>query len=133
MSVFITALIVYALLEATWLWMMRSFYGAMLGPVTIVRGSSGNSKHLRLQSIPAVLMVYALLVVALVFFVLRPARHEPLRNAMFRGALFGACVYGVYNLTNMATLEGYSWTMVGVDTLWGTALFAIVAALARFP
>jgi uncharacterized membrane protein len=121
---FITALVVYAVLEAAWLWTMRSFYDAMLGPV--MRG------RLRLRSIPAVVMVYALLVVALVFFVLRPARHEPLRNAMFRGALFGASVYGVYNLTNMATLEGYSWTMVGVDTLWGSALFAIVAALATY-
>ncbi len=36
-----------------------------------------------------------------------------------RGAAFGLAVYGVYNLTNKATLPGYSWKMVAVDTVWG--------------
>ena len=42
---------------------------------------------------------------------------------------FGLAVYGVYNLTNVATLIGYSWTMVVVDTAWGTVWFGTLAAI----
>jgi uncharacterized membrane protein len=45
------------------------------------------------------------------------------------GAMFGLVVYGTYNLTNVATLPGYSWTMVAVDTLWGTIVFATLASI----
>jgi len=38
-------------------------------------------------------------------------------------------VYGVYNLTNMATLPGYRWQMVLIDTLWGAILFAVFATV----
>lgn len=118
---FIIALVVFAALEATWLWTMRGFYARQLG-------SLGFGK---IQSIPAVIMVYALIAAALLYFVLLPARYESRPKAILRGALFGASVYGVYNLTNMATLPGYSWTMVAVDTLWGATLFAVAAALAH--
>lgn len=119
----ITALVAYAVLEFLWLWFMRSFYSKQLG-------------FSKVQSVPAAVLAYALLVPALVYFVLWPASASAKSSrdnkvkAVLRGAFFGATIYGVYNLTNKATLKGYSWTMVGVDTLWGAGIFAAVAAIA---
>lgn len=45
-------------------------------------------------------------------------------------AAVGAAVYGVYELTNHATLDGWPAWMVGVDTAWGALLFAAGAAVA---
>lgn len=125
----ITALVAYAVLEFLWLWFMSSFYSKQLG-------------FSKVQSVPAAVLAYALLVPALVYFVLWPASASASASAkssrdnkvkaVLRGAFFGAAIYGVYNLTNKATLKGYSWTMVGVDTLWGTGIFAAVAAIATF-
>jgi uncharacterized membrane protein len=49
------------------------------------------------------------------------------------GALFGLIVYGVYDMTNMATLENWPVRMVWVDICWGCFLCGVTtwfAALA---
>jgi uncharacterized membrane protein len=47
---------------------------------------------------------------------------------IWRGALFGALAYGTYDLTNLATLKGYTWQVAAVDIVWGTVLTGTVAA-----
>jgi uncharacterized membrane protein len=37
-------------------------------------------------------------------------------------------MYGLYDLTNMATLKGWTYTMLVKDTTWGTFLCAAAAA-----
>lgn len=46
------------------------------------------------------------------------------------GALLGLFAYGTYEFTNKAVLKGWSWKMVAIDTIWGTALTSAVAAIA---
>jgi uncharacterized membrane protein len=108
-----------AVMEAVWLSSTQSFYSARLSSVS----ADGT---LRLRSLPAAVLVYALLLAGVWVLVLRPASGNALRAAG-RGAVFGATVYGVYNLTNMATLPGYRWSMVAVDTMWGATLFGVVS------
>ncbi len=43
------------------------------------------------------------------------------------GALFGFLAYATYDLTNLATLRGYTVTVALVDMAWGTALTAVSA------
>ena len=43
------------------------------------------------------------------------------------GAILGFLAYGTYEATNMATLRGWSWTMVAVDVTWGTVITALTA------
>jgi uncharacterized membrane protein len=118
-----SALVAYAILEVTWLSTMRNFYVRMLGTY----GYRGV-----LQSVSAAVVVYLLLAVALAFFVILPSRGDPSPvHSIARGALFGASIYGTYNLTNASTLPNYSWTMVAVDTLWGTASCAAVGGVAN--
>jgi uncharacterized membrane protein len=120
----IASVSVLAVMEAIWLSTAKTFYAAMLSGVS----SDG---ALRIRSMPATVLVYALLLAGAWVLVLRPlTTHKPrLASAACHGAVFGATVYGVYNLTNMATLAGYRWQMVVIDTLWGAILFAVFAAV----
>jgi len=45
------------------------------------------------------------------------------------GALFGLVTYATYDLTNLATLEGWPITLVIVDILWGISLSVSVSAI----
>lgn len=41
-------------------------------------------------------------------------------TALLQGAILGFSMYGLYDLTNFATLKDYTLEMTIVDTLWGT-------------
>ena len=43
---------------------------------------------------------------------------------LFKAFIFGLVAYGTYNLTNMATVKGWSASVVFVDMLWGGSLTA---------
>lgn len=112
-----TALIVYAIAEAMWLASMRPVYAKWFSKFAL--------GPLEIRSMVAAILAYVVLIGGFVALVILPG----LKGIVLRGALFGLVVYGVYNFTNMATLKGYSWTMVAIDTLWGAAIFAIVALI----
>ncbi len=52
-------------------------------------------------------------------------------RAVLFGAVFGLCAYGTYDLTNLATLRGWSIRLTLIDMAWGTCLTSL-AALAGF-
>ncbi|MBE3640626.1 DUF2177 family protein [Mangrovicoccus algicola] len=81
---------------------------------------------------PAVLF-YLAYVAGILWFVSAPALSEgqPLR-ALAGGILLGLMCYGTYEFTNLATLRGWTWQQVAIDTAWGGALtgFSAWAGLA---
>jgi len=46
---------------------------------------------------------------------------------MLYGALLGFFAYATYDLTNLATLRGWSPTLAIVDMAWGTFITALAA------
>ena len=69
----------------------------------------------------AALLVYFLLALGIRYFVLgRDLSKVHLHGIMGRGALLGLVTYGVYSLTNMATIEEWTILFSIVDILWGT-------------
>ena len=44
------------------------------------------------------------------------------------GAFFGLVAYATFDLTSMALIKGFDWTVVAVDLVWGTVLTGSVAA-----
>ncbi len=46
-----------------------------------------------------------------------------------RGALFGFVAYATYDLTNLATMKGFTAKVVVVDLAWGALLTAVVAGV----
>lgn len=51
-------------------------------------------------------------------------------SALLYGALFGFFVYAAYDITNLATLRGWSTSVAVVDLAWGTAATAAATAVA---
>jgi uncharacterized membrane protein len=117
------------LLDYIWLArLMQGFYIKELGPYARVRGTT---------IIPvywAAAIVYLLLPLGIVLFALPRVDPEHLAaSSLAWGALFGLVVYGVYDMTNMSTLERWSVRMVWIDICWGCFLCAatnLFAALA---
>jgi uncharacterized membrane protein len=74
---------------------------------------------------------YVLYCATILWFAVRPALAEggSLGVAALNGALLGFAAYGCYELTNMATLRGWTWRMVGMDLSWGVFLTAVAATV----
>ena len=78
-------------------------------------------------NLAAAAMFYLLYPAALVHFAARGRRAGA---AAAQGALFGLACYGVYETTNMATIEGWTWSMLALDMAWGATVTAAGAAAA---
>lgn len=74
---------------------------------------------------------YLVYLVGLLLLVTLPANGD-VWKALWMGAVFGFVAYGTYDLTNLATLRGFTPTLVAIDMAWGTVLTAASAAFAVF-
>jgi len=76
--------------------------------------------ELRLGAAAAFYLFY---VAGLLWLISLPALKEgqPLQ-ALIGGMILGALCYGTYEMTNYATLAGWSIEQVAADMLWGTLL-----------
>lgn len=72
---------------------------------------------------------YLVYLIGLLLLVTAPAAGD-VGKAMWMGALFGFVAYGTYDLTNLATLRGFTPQLVAIDMAWGTVLTAVSAAAA---
>lgn len=72
---------------------------------------------------------YLFYVIGLVYFAVMPAlTASSVVTALLNGALLGLLAYGTYDMTNLATLKGWSLSVSLVDMAWGAVLSAIAAA-----
>jgi uncharacterized membrane protein len=108
------ALVVMSLLDAVWLgWLAFDFYQHQLGPLMATP----------FRVVPAALY-YLAYPAAIVYLALTPGPLS-LRQAAMRSAVLGLTAFGVYDLTNLATLRGYTVAMTVVDMAWGTFATAL--------
>ena len=76
------------------------------------------------------LAFYLLFVAGLVMFVIHPGMQgEPLSLVAVKGAIFGLVAYATYDLTNLATVKGFTNKVAMVDMAWGTFVSAAVSFL----
>ena len=113
-STFIASL-VFLLIDIIWLnYSVKNFYKPNIG-------------HLLLDKpiIWAAVLFYLIYVIGMAIVVINPS-IEPysLFKVTYTGFIFGLVAYGTYNLTNMATVKGWSPTVVFVDMIWGGSLTA---------
>jgi uncharacterized membrane protein len=117
----ITIGIVLLVLDAGWLTLqadtIRTTFAAIQGqPLTI-------------RLLPACL-VYVILAGAIYVFSTRESKS--VSDAAIRGAGIGFAMYGVYDMTNHATLRNYPAEFAIQDILWGTTLCATAAACSKW-
>ena len=120
---FLTGLVTLLALDLAWIGLVANqFYRLELAGLARVDG-----ENFAIRFGPA-LVLYPLMILGLQIFVLpRVVARQPLTAALW-GGLFGLIGYGIYDLTNYATLAQYSLRMTVVDMSWGTVLFALTAS-----
>ena len=124
LKLFFVCMVGFMILDGLWLGVvMKSFYRDRLAP--IARMAEGGLA----PNWPAAFLVYVALAIGIVAFVM--PRAADTASAAATGALFGLVVYGVYDLTNFATLAQYPLAVAMVDMAWGAAASAICAVAAR--
>lgn len=114
----LTALVFFAI-DLVWLGVVAaSFYERHLGSI------------MREDPIWAAAVPFYLLYIAgiLVFAVTPGLEAGSLGRAVLLGAFFGLVAYATFDLTSMALIRGFDWTVVAVDLVWGTVLTGTVAA-----
>jgi uncharacterized membrane protein len=96
----------------------RSLYVAEIG--TLLKKS---------PNLAAAASFYLIYLAGLTFFVLIPA-HEAgnVARAALTGAAFGLVAYATYDLTNLATLEGFTARIALIDMAWGAFVTGLSSA-----
>lgn len=111
--------IVYVAIDFVWLKLTSRFYQQKL------RGLLRDRPNLW-----AAAMFYVLYSLGVVYFVpLWSGRPYAALVVLVSGVVFGLVAYGVYDLTNLATLKKWSIKLTIVDMLWGAFVTAIAALL----
>ena len=112
-KLYILALPVFFAIDMVWLGLVaKNFY----------RGQIGALMRTEFNWVAAV-SFYLIFIFGLVIFAIEPAvaKHSP-THALLYGALFGGISYATYDLTNLATLKGWTVLVTIVDMSWGVAL-----------
>lgn len=107
-------------LDAAWLWGRGATNGTMFAAL------QGAPLSIRW---PVAILCYIVMIGGLWWFAIRPSATW--QAAAGNGAALGALVYGVYDLTNHATLLRFPLSYALTDWMWGTFLFAVAAAAGR--
>ncbi len=110
----------FFVVDMLWLGVVaRGFYRNALGPLMKTD-----------VNWPAALAFYLLFIAGMLVFVVVPAlERASLARAVWMGGFFGLVTYATYDLTNLATLEGFPARMVPVDLVWGAVLCAVVCTV----
>ena len=76
----------------------------------------------------AAIIFYLIFIVGIFLFVINPAiEKQSVIRAIVLGAVFGFIAYATYDLTNQATLQGWSVAVTLADLAWGTTVSALAA------
>ncbi|NWF65369.1 MAG: DUF2177 family protein [Chloroflexi bacterium] len=118
LKLYFITLFAFLAVDALWLGLVApSFYRSQIGYMMAEQ-----------PNFLAAGLFYLLFVYGMMVFIVEPgAREGTLMQAVLHGALFGLVTYATYDLTNLATLEGWPVLVTVVDLVWGTVLSAAVA------
>jgi uncharacterized membrane protein len=121
---FAAGIVTFLALDLLWIGLLANqFYKRELAGLARM---DGDNFAIRLG--PA-LVLYPLIVVGLQLFALPRGAGGALWTSAAWGGLFGLVGYGVYDLTNYATLTNYTLRMTVVDMCWGVVLSALTATM----
>ena len=119
-KLYAVAVIIFLVIDLIWLGVVaRSFYQEQMG-------------HLMRPNVNwfAAVAFYLVFILGIVVLSVMPAvERQSLSQAIILGGLLGLVAYAAYDLTNLATLDGFPLTVALVDLVWGTVLCASVSAI----
>ena len=105
--------LIFLVIDVIWLsFSVKSFYRPNIG-------------HLLLDTpvMWAAILFYLIYVFGLAVVIIEPSLdYQYTQKFLIKAFMFGLVAYGTYNLTNMATIKGWSPNVVFVDMIWGGSL-----------
>ena len=116
---FLITLAVFTVIDLIWLGFLgRPLYSKYIG-------------HLLKKDVnwTAAIVFYLMFIGMLYYFVIQNLTDETLLQTVINGGLFGFAMYATYDLTNLATLEGWSLEITIIDLIWGTFLGSLTTLL----
>ena len=115
--------VVFLVLDFVWLgFIAKDFYRTQIGALMLEKPSLGVASAF-----------YLLYAIGIVSFAVMPALEtQSWIRAMTSGALLGLVAYATYDLTNLATLRGWSAKLSLVDLAWGTLVTSLAATAGYF-
>lgn len=110
-------------LDFVWLNVMSpAFYRPRLGPLLL------DSPNIAIAGV-----FYVFYAGAAVALVVVPAQNQDSwLTALALGAVLGAAAYGTYDVTNLATIRGWSTAVTIVDIIWGATVTAVASMAGYF-
>ena len=108
---FIYIAIIFLLLDYIYLSFILPFFIEM---ILKIQGESMKVRH-----IPTILC-YTLLIFSYYYFIDRD------KKSLLDSFLLGICIYGVYDLTNYATIKNWDYRFAILDTIWGGILYTLI-------
>jgi len=119
-ATYILTLVLMLVIDGTWIGLVAlPMFRATLGQYMLTA-----------RAVPAVLF-YLVYAAGIQVFVL-PAGQGSWPLTALNGALFGLFTYATYDLTNYATLKGWTAALAVADIAWGMVMTAVVSTLAMF-
>ncbi len=116
---YVTTAVAFVAMDFVWLTATNGLYRREIGPLLLAQPRLG-----------AAILFYLLYLVGVVALVVLPAlTARRWSAATAKGALFGVVAYGTYDLTNLATLKGFSATLTVIDLGWGLMVTSIAATV----
>ncbi len=114
LSTFIAS-IIFLVIDIIWLSIaVKSFYRPNLGSLLLDN-----------PVIWAAVLFYLMYIFGMAVVIIEPSmQQDNVTKSIFKAFVFGLVAYGTYNLTNMATIKGWSTNVVYVDMIWGGILTA---------
>ena len=115
----IAAAVIMGIFDYIWLgFIAKKLYYSEMGDILLKK-----------PNMSAALLFYVIYVVGAVALIVLPAlAANSFQQAIGYGALLGFIAYATYDLTNLATLKGFSSKIVVIDLIWGTFITAAVCA-----
>jgi uncharacterized membrane protein len=123
LAAYLGAGIVMAILDLSWLKLSANMlYHPQLGALLADRTNTA-----------AAIAFYLVYVAGIVWFAVAPGlSSDSLLVALGNGALFGFFAYATYDLTNLATVNGWPLQLSFIDMAWGTFATSLSALAGAF-
>jgi uncharacterized membrane protein len=106
---YVATMVVFLGLDFSFLILANPIYKQEIGPLLATT-----------LNIPASVLFYLTYLFGIVLFVIAPALKDGRwQRVLMMGAAFGLVAYATYDLTNLATLKGFSEKITVIDLIWG--------------
>jgi len=123
-KVLLIAFPIYLVIDFLWIGvLMKGFYLKEYGEMARLINGSLSPRMLY------TILAYVALLIGYIFFIYPNATSGTIGKAILYGVLFGFVVYGVFDFTNYAVLEKWTFKATFIDLFWGMFVSGFMSGL----